>query len=352
MTAISTTPFGTTRTGQQVALYTLRNGPLEAGVLTYGGTLAFLRTPDKNGVSTDVVLGYDTIEDYERGDKYLGALVGRYANRIENGEFTLNGKTFRLAKNDGGVHHLHGGDVGFDKKVWSAREENGALVLAYESPDGEEGYPGTLSVTVTYSLSEDGTLTLDYQAVSDKDTICNLTNHSYFNLAGQDSGDILSQKIQIFGSCYTPADVKSIPHGAISSVEGTPMDLRAPVPIGAHINDEFTQLQWAGGYDHNWIIDGCPGSLRKMAYAFDEGSGITLTAYTTLPGMQFYAGNYLDGVVPGKGKSTNGYRCGFCLESQYYPNSINCSQYPQPVLHAGDRYHQTTAYRLGLLEKE
>lgn len=349
MTVIRQSSFGSTASGQPVSLFTLDNGSASASITNYGGTLVSLIVPDKNGSPVDVVLGYDSIADYERADKYIGALVGRYANRIGDAKFQLNGKTYQLSPNDGGRHHLHGGKIGFDRKVWDARTENGALILSYVSPDGEENYPGTLKVTVTYSLSDDNTLTLDYQAVCDQDTICNLTNHTYFNLAGQDSGTILDQWIQLDADSFTPANEKSIPDGAIASVEGTPMDLRQPVRIGEHIDDPMDQLAWAGGYDHNFIVSGKPGTLRRMAYAFDKGTGITLTGYTTLPGVQFYCGNYLDGVVPGKGKSTNGRRCGFCLESQFYPNSINCPSFPQPILRAGEQYHQVTAYKLGLL---
>ncbi len=349
MLQIQQSSFGTTASGQPVTLFTLDNGMVSAGIINYGGILVFLKAPDKNGTPVDVVLGYETLADYEQGDKYLGALVGRYANRIGEAKFQLGGKTYSLCPNDGGRHHLHGGKVGFDRKIWDARTENNALVLSYESPDGEEGYPGTLNVTVTYSLSQDNTLTLDYRAVSDRDTICNLTNHTYFNLAGQDSGTILDQWIQLCADTYTPASRHSIPDGTIAPVDGTPMDLRQPTRIGEHIDDPMEQLTWAGGYDHNFIVNGEPGVLRKMAYAFDKGTGITLTGSTTLPGVQFYCGNYLDGIISGKGTSTNGRRCGFCLESQFYPNSINCPNFPQPILRAGEQYHQVTSYQLGLL---
>ncbi len=349
MTKIAQSKFGTTAAGDEVTLYTLQNDSgMSVSIMNYGGVITTLRVPDKNGISTDVVLGYDTLAEYEKGDKFLGTLVGRYANRIGNARFTLNGKTYSLFANDG-IHHLHGGKVGFDRKIWEAEPVNGSLKLTYVSPDGEEGYPGELTVTVIYSLTDDNTLAIDYSAVSDADTICNLTNHSYFNLAGQDSGDVLKQKIQVFGDTYTITDAKSIPTGEIVPVDGTPMDLRKPVAIGDHIDDDFDQLVWAGGYDHNWIINGEAGTLRKMAYAFDEGTGITLTGYTTLPGMQFYAGNYLDGVMHGKGSATNGRRCGFCLESQFYPNSPNCPNFPQPILRKGDRYHSVTAFRFGVL---
>ncbi|MGI5893770.1 MAG: aldose epimerase family protein [Candidatus Merdivicinus sp.] len=348
MTTITKEPFGVTMSGEPVERYVLDNGSMKAGILTYGGILQFLYVPDRKGTPLDVVLGYDTLAEYEKGDKYLGALIGRHANRIGGAVFTLNGKEYPLFDNDKG-NHLHGGKCGFDKKVWNAEICGGDLKLTYTSVDGEEGYPGTLVVTVTYSLTEENTLVLDYKAISDADTVCNLTNHSYFNLAGQDSGDVLAQKIQVFGSYYTVTDEKSIPTGEIAAVEGTPMDLRQPTVIGDKIDDSFEQLAWAGGYDNNWLIDGQPGTLRKMAYAFDEGTGITLTGCTTLPGMQFYAGNYLDGVMHGKGKSTNGRRCGFCLESQYFPNAIHCPNFIQPVLKAQEQFHAVTTYQFGTL---
>ena len=348
MTTITKEPFGVTRSGEPVERYILDNGAVRAAILTYGGIIQSLFVPDKEGNPVDVVLGYDTLAEYEAGDKYLGALIGRHANRIGGARFTLNGKEYVLFDNDKG-NHLHGGKEGFDRKVWTAEECGGALKLTYTSPDGEEGYPGTLTVAVTYSLSDDNTLTLDYTAKSDADTVCNLTNHSYFNLAGQASGDVLGQYIQVCSSSYTLTDEKSIPTGAIAPVEGTPMDLRRPTRIGAQIDSDFEQLAWAGGYDNNWVIDGEAGALRQMAYAYDEGTGITLTGFTTLPGMQFYAGNYLDGVLHGKGSATNGRRCGFCLESQYFPNALHCPNFMQPILRAEDTFHAVTAYRFGTL---
>ena len=348
MTEITRELFGTTADGRQVERYLLDNGSVQAGILTYGGILHTLCVPDRNGEPVDIVLGYDTLAEYEKGDKYLGALIGRHANRIGKACFTLNGKEYKLFDNDNG-NNLHGGKCGFDRKVWTAEVCGETLKLTYKSPDGEEGFPGNLSVTVCYSLSDDNTLTLDYSAVSDADTVCNLTNHSYFNLAGQDSGNVLNQYIQVFGSYYTMTDELSIPNGVIAAVDGTPMDLRQPTRIGAEIDTPFEQIAWAGGYDNNWIIDGKPGTLRKMAYAYDETTGITLTGYTTLPGMQFYAGNYLDGVLPGKGKSTNGRRCGFCLESQYFPNALHCENFAQPILKAGEKFRAITEYRFGNL---
>ncbi len=349
MTTILKEPFGVTASGQAVERYVLDNGSAKAGILTYGGTVQFLMVPDRNGKLIDVVLGYDTLADYEKGDKYLGALIGRHGNRIGGAKFTLNGKEYELFANDKG-NHLHGGKCGFDKKVWTAKACGSSLELTYVSPDGEEGYPGNLTVTVTYTLTDNNILVLDYKAKSDADTVCNLTNHSYFNLAGQDSGDVLNQKIQVFGSYYTMTDEKSIPTGVIAAVDGTPMDLRELTRIGDHIDDSFEQLSWAGGYDNNWMIDGQPGTLRKMAYAVDEGTGITLTGFTTLPAMQFYAGNYLDGVIPGKGKSTNGRRWGFCLESQYCPNALHCPNFLQPILKAGEEFHAVTAYQFETLK--
>ncbi|MBP2633814.1 MAG: galactose mutarotase [Firmicutes bacterium] len=348
MNPISKQTFGTTKDGCQIDLYTLTNkNNMQVMISTFGGTIVSIKTPDKTGMLIDVALGYDKLENYETQDKYIGALIGRHGNRIQKGHFTLNGKKFQLYCNDGN-NHLHGGKIGFDKKVWSAKEADQGLSLTYVSANGEEGYPGTLKVEVLYSLTDDNTLSIDYKAISDEDTVCNLTNHTYFNLAGYDSGTILKQKIQIFANCYTDADKESLPTGKIVSVAGTPLDLREPTRIGDHIDDSFEQLQFAGGYDHNWVIDAYDGTLKKAAFAFDDGTGITLTASTTLPGLQFYSGNYLDGAPEGKNNSHIYKRCGFCLESQYFPNALEHPKFEQPIIKKGETWHALTTYQFGL----
>lgn len=348
MTGIEKMPYGTTAAGEAVELYRLTGATgASVDIITYGATVTALRVPDRNGALVDVVLGYDRLEDYERGDKYLGAVIGRFGNRIGGARFVLGGQEYRLCANDG-ANHLHGGKCGFDRRVWTASPEEGALVLRYHSPDGEEGYPGDLDVTVTYRLSDDNALSIEYEAHSDADTLCNLTNHSYFNLAG--SGDILSHRIRLESDFYLPTDEGSIPTGEIAPVEGTPMDLRAAVPVGDHIDDGFAQLQYAGGYDHCWIVRGAAGELRPMAAVCSDQTGIRMTAYTTLPGVQFYAGNYLDGALPGKTgpdgqRRSNARRTGLCLESEFYPDCPNHPEFPSAVLRGGETCRTQTVYR-------
>lgn len=338
------TPFGTLPDGRTVDQYTLRAGGLSCDILTYGGALRALRVPDRTGNSVDVLLGFDSIEDYIRQDKYIGALVGRFANRIGGARFSLEGTGYSLAANDG-PNHLHGGLLGFDKQIWTAEEaEAGMLTLSLLSPDGQEGYPGNLRVRVTYILSEEG-LTLRYHAETDKTTLCSLTNHAYFNLSGHGSGPITNQTIQILADAYTPADPGSIPTGAVESVADTPMDLRSPSVIGAQIDSPFPQLRQAGGYDHNWVLRGdCGGTPRLFARASSAATGITMEAMTTLPGVQFYSGNFLEGCPAGKGGAPYGKRWGFCLETQFFPDSPNKPQFPSCILYPGAVWENTTAY--------
>ena len=335
--------FGTMPDGTPVEEYTLSSGKLMCKIITYGGALRSLTVPDKNGVTVDVLLGFDTLEDYLRQDKYIGALIGRYANRIGNSEFIIGDRHYSLAANDG-ENHLHGGNIGFDKRVWaveSATEDS--LVLSLESDDGEEGYPGNLHIRVTYTLKADR-LSIDYEAICDQDTLCNLTNHAYFNLAGHSSGTVEGQEIQILADYYTPTDAYSIPTGALECVDGTPMDLRVPVRIDDKINADFEQLVWAGGYDHNWSINGSAGELRLAAVATAPDTGITMRTYTTQPGIQFYSGNYLDGCPAGKGGAPYEKRWGFCLETQCFPDAPHYAHFPSPWLKAGACYRQTTVY--------
>ena len=338
-------PFGVTPDGAAVELHTLRAGALSCNVLTYGGTLQSLRVPDRDGKPVDVLLGFDSLEPYLTHDKFLGALVGRYANRIGAARFTLNGKAYPLAANDNGVNHLHGGLDGFNRRVWTVESASeNRLVLSLFSPDGDQGYPGNLTVQVTYTLTAEG-LTIDYRAESGRDTVCNLTNHAYFNLSGHDSGPVLDQTIQIPADRYTPTDPLSIPTGEIAPVEGTPMDLRTPAPIGARIGEDFPQLLQAGGYDHNWIPNGQPGALRTAARAASAVTGVSMEVLSTLPGIQFYTGNYLDGCPAGKGGAPYARRWGFCLETQFYPDSPNQPGFPSCVLRPGETYAHTTVFR-------
>ena len=327
-------PFGTTRSGEPVELLTLDNGRLSCQILTFGATLRTLSVPDRQGNPRDVVLGYDTLEEYETRDGYLGAIVGRYANRIAGGRFSLNGKEYTLACNNG-PNHLHGGIVGFSYRVWTVEELTGdRAVLSLVSPDGEEGYPGGLRVQVTYQL-EDESLILRYRSTCDGDTVCSLTNHAYFNLAGHGTGSVLDQEITLFAQSYTPADETSIPTGVIQPVEGTPMDLRSPTPLGAHINDPFQQLEFGHGYDHNFVVDGPVGTLRPAARAHSPASGLTMEVDTTLPGVQLYTANFLDEGRPGKGGVSYGPRHAFCLETQFFPDSPNHPRFRSGLLRAG-----------------
>ena len=334
--------------GRSVDLYTLtnRNGA-EAKITTYGATLVSLGVPDRNGKVDDVVLGFDNIDGYLKGTAFFGATVGRYANRIAKGHFSLNGVEYQLAINNE-PNHLHGGVKGFDKVIWSARPlnlKNGVgLALSYLSHDGEEGYPGSLSVSVTYTLTNNNELKISYAATADKDTIINLTHHSYFNLAGQGNGDILNHQLMINADRFTPTDAGSIPTGELRSVQGTPFDFRQPTAIGARINQDDEQLKLGKGYDHNYVLNGPTGTMRKAAQVFESTSGRTMEVWTTEPGVQLYTGNFLDGA---KGKSGKVYqfRNGFCLETQHFPDSPNKPKFPSTVLRKGRSFRSSTIYR-------
>ena len=322
--------------------WTLGAGGYCAQVLTLGGILRSFCVPVPEG-SRDIVLGCETLEDYEAQDKYFGALVGRVANRIGGAAFDLNGMHYPLAANSG-PNCLHGGRRGFDRAVWTAREEDGALALRYVSQDGEEGFPGTLAVQVTYSLAEDGTLTLDYLARSDADTLCNLTNHSYFNLLGHAAGHLEGQKIEIFADAITEMDKDSTPTGEILPVDGTPFDLRRPVEICEGLSMDHPQLRLGNGYDHNFVLRHQPcGPIRLAARA--QGGGLCLECLTTQPGLQFYTANFLSG-EKGKGGAVYGPRSAFCLETQAWPDAVHHTRFPSPVLRAGETYRHCTAYRV------
>ena len=334
--------FGLLPDGREVFQYTLQDGAMSCDVLTWGAAVRALRVPDKDGTPLDVLLGFDTIEAYLKQTCYLGAVVGRFANRIGDAAFELDGVRYPLAANDG-KNHLHGGLIGFDRQIWNVEAvSDNAITLSLTSPDGQEGYPGTLIARVTYTL-EGGALRIDYRAETDKPTVCNLTNHSYFNLDGHDSGDILRQSIQIHADCFTPTDAGSIPTGELAPVDGTPMDLRDLTPIGKDIDADFAQLQMAGGYDHNYVLRG--SGLREAAVAKAARSGITMRVETTQPGIQFYSGNYLDGCPDGKGGAPYKKRYGFCLETQVFPDAPNKPDFPTARLNPGEVYEQTTVYR-------
>lgn len=341
--------FGTLTDGTEVVLYTLVNAQgMRATITNYGGIVVSLTAPDRDGKFADVVLGFDTLAEYVSHSPYFGCLVGRFGNRIANGRFTLDGVEYALAQNDG-QNHLHGGTKGFDKRVWMPRalETAGgpALVLAYVSPDGEEGYPGTLSVTVRYTLTDDNALQIDYTASTDKTTVVNLTNHSYFNLSAGGAETILDHEMLINAAAFTPVDGTLIPTGEVRSVAGTVMDFRAPAPIGARIDADDAQLKFGGGYDHNWIVDGEPGTLRLAAQVYEPSSGRVMEVHTTEPAIQFYAGNIMPPTLPGKGGCGYVRRSGFCLETQHYPDSPNKPEFPSTTLRPGQTYQTTTIYK-------
>jgi aldose 1-epimerase len=335
--------------GQSVALYTLTNGNgVEAKITNYGGIVVSLKVPDRNGKLDDVVLGFDNLGDYVKGNNpYFGALIGRYGNRIAKGRFTLNGVEYKLATNNG-ENHLHGGVKGFDKVVWNARpletKSGAALVLTYLSRDGEEGYPGNLSVSVTYTLTNDNELKIDYSASSDKDTVLNLTQHSYFNLAGQGNGDILKHQLTINADRFTPVNSGLIPTGELRAVKGTPFDFSQPTAIGARIDQDDEQLKLGKGYDHNFVLNGNMGTNRKAVTVFEPTTGRVIEVWTSEPGMQFYTGNFLDGKT-GKGGKVYQFRYGFCMETQHFPDSPNHPEFPTTVLKRGGRYQTSTTYK-------
>jgi aldose 1-epimerase len=339
---------GKTGDQQEIDLYTLTNkNGVEARIMTYGGILLSLKTPDRSGTLGDVVLGYDNLEGYLKNNSpYLGAIIGRYGNRIANGSFSLNGHQYTLARNNG-ENHLHGGIKGFDKVVWKGREvrrlNSVGVALTYRSKDGEEGYPGNLSVRVVYTLTNNNELRIDYSATTDKDTVVNLTHHSYFNLSGE--GSILNHQLMINARRFTPVDEGLIPTGELRSVSGTAMDFTKPTQIGARIDQQDQQLLFGKGYDHNWVLNRTGGALALAARLSDRVSGRVVEVLTTEPGLQFYSGNFLDGSISGKGGRAYQRRSGLCLETQHFPDSPNQPSFPSTVLKRGKRYASTTVYR-------
>ncbi len=342
--------FGKTPADTAAELYTLTNAKgMEAHISTYGGILISLKTPDRTGALGDVVLGHDDLESYIRNNSpYLGALIGRYGNRIGKAQFTLAGKTYKLAANDG-PNHLHGGIKGFDKVVWRAEKTDAAdgvaLSLTYISPDGEEGYPGTLTARVTYTLTDGNVLRIDYEATTDQPTVVNLTNHAYFNLKDAGSSPILGHELTLNAETFTPVDKTLIPTGELRPVEGTPFDFRQPVAIGARIEQAEEQLQFGGGYDHNWVLGRQGNGLSLAARVSEPETGRTMEVFTTEPGIQFYAGNFLDGSITGRGGVAYQKRAGFCLETQHYPDSPNKPGFPSTALEPGQTYRSTTEFR-------
>jgi aldose 1-epimerase len=347
--SLNVAPFGVMPDGRAVEMSTLTNGHgVQVRTIPYGAIIVSIRTPDRSGRFDDIVLGFDQLGGYLRQPPYFGAVVGRYGNRIAKGLFVIDGTTFHLATNNG-PNHLHGGVRGFDKQLWSAESfqhgGNAGVVYSLTSANGDEGYPGTLSVKVTYTLTADDTLTVDYLATTDEATVVNLTQHSYFNLAG--SGDILSHRLTIDADRYTPVDAALIPTGELAPVEGTPFDFRQAAVIGARIDADNEQIKNGGGYDHNWVLSSAT-ALHHAARLEDPSSGRTLDVSTTEPGLQFYSGNFLDGTLTGKGGRVYQRRAALCLETQHFPDSPNHPDFPSTVLRPGARYQSKTVFTFGV----
>ena len=339
--------FGRANGGTTVDLYTLTNANgVEASITNFGATVVSLKCPDRAGKMADVMLGFDSLNGYEGKHPYFGAIVGRYGNRIANGRFKLNGKEYQLPTNDG-PNHLHGGVKGFNKVVWQAQPVgNSGLKLTYLSKDGEEGYPGNLTTTVEYTLTDNNELRISYRATTDKDTVLNVTNHSYFNLAGEGTGDILGHELVIYADRFTPVSSTLIPTGELRPVAGTPFDFRQPHTIGERINNTSDeQIKFGGGYDHNFVLNGDMGTLRPAARVVEPKSGRVLEVSTTEPGVQFYSGNFLDGSDKGKGGKPYQRRYGFCLETQHFPDSPNQPNFPSTTLKPGQTHESTTIFK-------
>jgi aldose 1-epimerase len=343
-TKVTSQPFGKMPDGTSVEIYTLTDGPFEAQITTYGGIVVSLKAPDRTGKPADVVLGFDDLNGYVANfngpsNAYFGAIIGRYANRIANASFTLDGQKYSLPKNNGD-NTLHSGTHGFNNVVWKAKAVPNGVELSYLAKDGETGFPGNLATTVRYTLVK-GDLRIEYSAETDKDTVLNLTNHSYFNLAG--GGDILKNEVTIDASRFTPVNANLIPTGELKSVEGTPFDFRKSTAVGARINADNEQLQLGHGYDHNWVLDN-GGKLAEVAEVYEPSSGRILKVFTDQPGIQFYTGNFLNGTVKGKGGKPDEYRSALCLETQHFPDSPNQPSFPTTELKPGERYHTVTVY--------
>jgi aldose 1-epimerase len=342
--AVEEQPFGTTKEGKKITLYTLTNSHhMEVRAMNYGAIIVSLKVPDRKGRVADIVLGHDTLEGYFDNSPHLGGLVGRYANRIANGSFTLDGVKYSLAKNNG-PNTLHGGIKGFDQAVWQGTPLTGktGVAFSYLSKDGEEGFPGNLKVKVTYALSEADELVIEYEATTDKPTVLNLSQHSYFNLAGEGTGDILNHEVMLNADRFTPVDSTMIPTGELRSVKGTPLDFTTQTKVGARIDDHYEQLVLGKGYDHNFVIDRKAEGLVLAARAYEPASGRVLEISTDQPGVQFYTGNFLDGTVTGKQGHVYKQRYGLCFETQHFPDSPNHPEFPSAVLRPGQTFHSQT----------
>jgi aldose 1-epimerase len=350
---VNRAPFGTMPPdGKPVEQFTLTNtNGIELRAIGYGGIITSLRVPDRTGKLDDIVLGFDSLEDYLKDHPFFGAIIGRYGNRIAKGQFILGGQTYKLATNNG-PNHLHGGNKGFDKVLWDVQPVAGsnALTFTRTSPDGEEGYPGNLRVRVTYTLTDKNELIVDYSATTDKPTPVNLTQHSYFNLAGQASGDVLGHELMLNADRYTPVDDTLIPTGELAPVAGTPFDFRKPTAIGSRINGTHPQLKAGGGYDHNWVLNRKGSGLQLAARVTEPRTGRTLEVATTEPGIQFYSGNFLDGKLTGKGGAVYKHRTGFCLETQHFPDSPNQPKFPSTILKPGEEYKTRTVFTFGVVK--
>ncbi len=343
---VSHAPFGNLSDGTPISLYTMTNTHgVTMKVMNYGGIIVSLEVPDRDGKTIDVILGYDSLKAYEKNNPFFGALVGRYGNRIAKGKFTLDGQEYDLVKNNNG-NHLHGGTKGFDKVVWNIEEvpspDGTALKLSYLSKDMEEGYPGNLNVEVIYTLTNDNTVRFDYKATTDKKTVVNLTQHTYFNLNGG-KDNILGHEVSINADRFLPVSEQLIPTGELRPVENTPFDFRTPFAIGERINSDNEQIRFGRGYDHCWVLNG--EGLKVAAEVYDSTSGIEMTVRTTEPGVQFYTGNFLDGSLTGKNGIVYNQRTGFCLETQHFPDSPNQSAFPSVVLSPGETYSSQTSYQ-------
>jgi aldose 1-epimerase len=343
--------WGQTKDGVAVPIYTLKSAQIEVRVMAYGAKLVSVRTPDRAGKMADVVLGYDTLDEYlSDSSTHFGSIVGRFGNRIALGKFSIDGKSYQIPINNG-ANALHGGPMGFDRFVWDAKEVPGGVEFTHVSPDGEMGFPGTLTAKVKYTLSG-STLRLDYTATSDKATVVNLTNHSYFNLRGDDQGTILDEKLELNADRFTPVDAGLIPTGILAPVAGTPLDFRKAEVVGSRINSDHEQMKLAGGYDHNFVLNGNAGSLRLAAIMTDPESGRRMTVETTEPGVQFYTGNFLDGTYTGRHGVKYEKHTGFCLETQHFPDSPNQPSFPSTILRPNVTRHSTTTFAFSTVKAE
>lgn len=352
--SIEKTNFGSLSSGEEVQLFTLRNSQgMEVGILDYGGIITSLLAPDQTGQYEDVVLGFESLDDYETRNPYFGALVGRYANRIAGGRFSLDGKEYQLVQNNGN-NHIHGGTKGFDKVIWNAKPieyaDRVSLELSYTSKDMEEGYPGNLACIVTYTLTESNELQVTYRAATDKKTVVNLTQHAYFNLSGDFSKTILDHKLFISADEFVPVNKELIPYGEYAAVAGTPFNFNSHKQIGRDIEDSHEQIAIGKGYDHSWVLKDYNSKIRKVASVLHPETGRVLEVFTTEPGMQLYTGNFLDGTLPAKGGGTYARRSGFCLETQHHPDSPNQPSFPSVVLEPGQTYRSETLFRFRVTE--